>query len=59
MTKPIIGPIRARRDFDRRLAILRQFFPEPWFISSGIIGEMVVAAPREIIKLYPHRRPKK
>ena len=42
-----------------RVAFIRQFIGDEWFVTEGLIGDLVVVVPRDILALYKHRRPKK
>lgn len=42
-----------------RQAFIRQFIDERWFVTSGLIGDIIVVVPRDILALYPHRKAKK
>lgn len=43
-----------------RIAFVSQFLDPRWYVTiGGITDDIFVVVPRDIIALYPHRRPKK
>lgn len=42
-----------------RIDFIRLFIGDEWFVTEGIVGDLYVVVPRDIIALYPHRRTKK
>jgi hypothetical protein len=38
---------------------MRRFIGPEWFVTTGVVGDIIVVVPRDIIALYPHRKAKK